>query len=483
LLPLLGLWLLLYGGYAVPPLSPSLSLLPSPPLPPLRRPLLPDGPGTLHADVARDIVADRNWAAVFHGLPVETPSRVLETAIAVSFKLFGVADWSARLPIALSVLALTVVVFFFARRLFAWNSAALYAALLVVTWPGTFLATRDLSPIPFFALETTIVIFILWHLLIVKRLKGGLAITTTAVACLLMLLTASWPAMVLPLAFAVACWDARRRHNPARLNQWPLMVWAISSLFFAGILEAPHNPLLWISPLPPLALLLGEWLARNEPFAIRPLGRRIAKYVFAAGLVVSLIAIVFAIFGRLLFGFARSSIVTTTGATRIPLFIFAAAVIAGVTGNLIFRLRNRHRLANCFIAGMLAGITVAIQAGLILASPNFSSQILADAIRAELSIDDVIVIDGTYSSASSFAFYLNRPILLALPKLASSSRFAPAPPPGMVAVDTVWSQDKRVFLWTSSDHPLPVPGQSYVVAASGGKEILSNQPNSGGAAF
>jgi hypothetical protein len=129
---------------------------------------------------------------------------------------------------------------------------------------------------------------------------------------------------------------------------------------------------------------------------------------------------------------------------------------------------------------MLAGITVAIETGRILASPNFSSQILADAIRAELSTDDVIVIDGTYSSASSFAFYLNRPILLALP---NSSQFAPEPPPGTVAVDTVWSQDKRVFLWTSSDHPLPVPGQSYVVAASGGKEILSNQPNSGGAAF
>ncbi len=471
---------MLYGGYIVPPLSPSLSLLPSPPLPPLRRPLLPDGPGTLHADIAREIVASRNWTSLLNGLPLETPSRVLETAIAVSFKLFGVADWSARLPIALSLLALAVVVFFFARRLFGWNSAALYAALLVLTWPGTFLATRDLSPLPFFALETTLIVFALWYLLIVKRLQGGFAIAITALACVLMLLTASWPAMVLPLAFAVACWDARRRRNPARLNQWPLMVWAISTLFFAGILEAPHNPLLWISPLPPLGLLLGEWLARNEPFSVRPLGRRIAKYIFAVGLAVSAIAILFVIFGPLSSRFLKSSVVITAGWTRIPLLIFAAAVIAGVTGNLIFRLRNRHRLANCFIAGMLAGIAIAIQAGTLIASPYRSSQILADAIRSELSPEDVVVIDGAYSSASSFAFYLDRPVLLAMP---SSSQLAPAPTPGMVAVDSVWSQPNRVYLWTSSDHPLPVPGQSYIVAVSGGKEILSNQPNSAGAAF
>jgi len=456
---------LLYGSYA------------------LHRPPLPDGPGTLHADIAREVVATRNWAALVNGRPAEMPSRVLEAKIAVSFRLFGVADWSARLPIALSVLALAVVVFFFARRLFGWNSAALYAALLVLTWPGTFLATRDLSSLPLFVLETTIIIFILWHLLIVRRLKGGIATAVTAAACVLMLLTAAWPAMALPLAFAVACWDARRRHNPARLNQWPLMVWAISAFFFAGILEARPNPLLWLSPLPPLALLLGEWLARNEPFAIRPLGRRIAKYVFAVGLVVGAIAILFAIFGQMLFRFFHSSVVVTAGLSRIPLLIFAAAVIAGVTANLIFRLRNRHRLANCFIAGMLAGIIVSIQAGMVIASPYASSQILADAIHSELGPDDIVVIDGAYSSASSFAFYLDHPVLLALPKMASSSQLAPAPPSGMIAVDSVWNQTNRVYLWTSSDHPLSVPGQSYVVAASGGKEVLSNQPNSAGAAF
>jgi hypothetical protein len=56
-------------------------------------------------------------------------------------------------------------------------------------------------------------------------------------------------------------------------------------------------------------------------------------------------------------------------------------------------------------------------------------------------------------------------------------------PIGTAIVDRVWSGDNRVYLWTNIEHPFPVPGQSYVIAASGGKEILSNQPNSGGASF
>ena len=54
---------------------------------------------------------------------------------------------------------------------------------------------------------------------------------------------------------------------------------------------------------------------------------------------------------------------------------------------------------------------------------------------------------------------------------------------GAVAINQVWAGSSRVFLWTSADHPLAVPGQSYVVASSGGKQILSNQRDSGGATF
>jgi hypothetical protein len=169
----------------------------------------------------------------------------------------------------------------------------------------------------------------------------------------------------------------------------------------------------------------------------------------------------------------------------VPLLITAFAFLVGVTGHLLFRLRNRIRIANCFVAGTLAGLIIAIQVGMVFASPHYSSEILAEAIRPELNPTDLVVIDGKYPEASSLAFYLERPVLIGIPATSSQSFGYPAPgnSSGTVSVDRIWSGPARVFLWTSSDHPLQVSGPSFVVASSGGKQILSNQPNTGGAAF
>src|SRR5271168_1057961 len=155
LLPLFGLWLLLYGSYA------------------LVRPPLPDGPGTMHAEIAREMVTRNGWSTAYvNGVAVHSSSRALDWSIAASYKLFGVADWSARLPIAFCVLALAAIAFFFGRRLFVWNAAGFYAALIVLTWPGTFVATRDLTSVPFLCIETAVIACALWYLLAVKKLTG-----------------------------------------------------------------------------------------------------------------------------------------------------------------------------------------------------------------------------------------------------------------------------------------------------------------------
>jgi len=466
LLPIFAVWLLLYGSYA------------------LSRPSLPDGPGTIHAEIAREMVARHDWTTAYvNGLPFRSSSRALDWSIAASYELFGVSDWSARLPIALCVLGLAVIVFFFGRKLFVWNAAGLYAALIVLCWPGTFLATRDLTGVPLLCLETTLIAFALWYLLVMKRLSIWMGITVSVLACPLVLLTGNWPAMVLPLAIAGGCWIARRQQT-ARPIEWFLIAWGGCAYFFADLLEAqPHNLLAWICPVPPLALLLGGWLASSEAFADQKKGQRAATWIVAVALAVSVIAIFFAIHGPAGFAILKLSVVITGGSSRIPLLILAASLIAGAIGNLIFRLRNKTRVANCFLAGMLAGVTVSIQAGRVISSPGFSSQILADAIRPELESTDVVVIDGKYPEASSFAFYLQRPILFASPPSANLPALASNLPASAVAVEQVWSGATRVYLWTRVDHPLAVPGPSYVVAASGGKEILSNQPNSGGAAF
>jgi Dolichyl-phosphate-mannose-protein mannosyltransferase len=450
----------------------------------LLRPPLPDGQGTIHAEIAREMVTRHDWLTPYaNGVAVKSSSRALDWSIGASYKLFGIADWSARLPIALCVLALAVLVFFFGRRLFVWNAAGLYAALLVLVWPGTFVATRPLTSVPLLCVETTIVAFFLWHLLAVKKLAGPAGVAITATACALMLLTGNWPAMVVPLVVAIACWFARRSLQPTRLVEWPLLAWAAAAYLFGDLLEArPHNPLTWIGPVPPIALLLGGWLANREAFSNQTRTRRLAYTIFAAGLVLSAVLIFFAIEEPLGFSFFAYSVVLTSGLGQIPFIILAAAVIAGVTGNLVYRLHKNARAANCFLAGMLAGVTVALQAGFVLASPAYSSQILADAIRPELAPTDIVVVDGKYPEASSFAFYLERPISFAIAQGTTAAGGIQVAI-GAVAVDQVWNNPTRVYLWTRSDHPFQVPGQSYVVAASGGKEVLSNQPNSGGASF
>jgi hypothetical protein len=464
-------WLLLYGSYA------------------LSRPPLPDGPATIHAEVAREMLTRSDWATAYvNGFPVASSSRTLDWSIAASYKIFGISDWAARLPIALCVLLLAFTAYFFGRMLFGWNAAGLYAALIVLVWPGTFLATRNLSEAPIVSLVAAIVAWVLWQLLVVRQLELWSALAVSAVAALLVFLICSWPGMILPLSVVLICWMVRLFAPTGDRPRWMLASWAAASFIIASLSMdshvQPQAALLWLAAAAPLGLLAGGWLANHEAFSNPAPSRRVAQYIFAIGLVVAAIAVFFAIHGPVGFSVSRTSVAVTAGSSRVPLLIFALALIAGVSGNLIFRLRkNKARIANCFLAGALGGIIVAIQAGMVIGSPRSSSQILAEAIRPELNPTDVVVIDGKYADASSLAFYLERPISLAVPAPTNSPSFLPATPRGTTVLSQVWGGPARVFLWTRIERPLPVPGKSFIIATSGGKEILSNQPNAGGASF
>jgi hypothetical protein len=431
-----------------------------------------------------------DWSSPFaNGSPVSSSAKLLDRAIAASYKVFGVYDWSARLPIALCVLATMVALFFLARSLFGWNAAGFYSALIFLVWPGVFLATRDLTATPIRCLAIILFLYGLWHWLVVKKLPLPGAVAITVLACAAVLLTGKWPGILLPLAMIVMCWVLRLTVPPAEHARRLLFGWAVFAYFGDGIWNKQlHSPAFWLIVFPPLALILGGWLANQEAFAERATGRRFAWYVFLLGLFVVAITVFFAFHRPVGFWVFKRSIVVTLPGDRAPLLIVAAAILVGTAGSLLYRLRNNARTANCFLAGTLGGIIVAIQVGFVLASPYRSSQILADAIRPELAPSDIVVIDGKYPEASSFSFYLEHPVQLALPSTkpivvnTASPPFLAAGPP-TVDIDRIWNGDARVFLWTRTRQPLPVPGSRYVVARSGGKEVLSNQPNSAGASF
>jgi 4-amino-4-deoxy-L-arabinose transferase-like glycosyltransferase len=113
----------------------------------LFQPALLDDADTVHAEAAREMAASNDWVT----LHINNGFRYLEKAplmywsVAASFRLFGVHEWSARLPIALGVLALLLVVYRLGRRVYG-DEGGLYSALALATGFGPFIFTRILIP-------------------------------------------------------------------------------------------------------------------------------------------------------------------------------------------------------------------------------------------------------------------------------------------------------------------------------------------------
>src|SRR5882762_3716132 len=111
-----ALWVLLYGSFTL-----------------LRPPLLDDA-DSVHAEVAREMVARHDWVTLYaNGIRYLEKAPMLYWSITASFKLFGVHTATARLPLAFTVLALTLIIEAFARRAFTSIRAGLYAGILLLS--------------------------------------------------------------------------------------------------------------------------------------------------------------------------------------------------------------------------------------------------------------------------------------------------------------------------------------------------------------
>src|SRR5713226_4057616 len=112
----------------------------------LFRPALLDDADSVHAEAAREMVLRHDWVTLHvNGIRYLEKAPLLYWTMASSFKLFGIHDWSARLPLALGVLALLCAVYFFGRRAFG-EAAGFYAALGSGLSFGPYIFTRFLIP-------------------------------------------------------------------------------------------------------------------------------------------------------------------------------------------------------------------------------------------------------------------------------------------------------------------------------------------------
>jgi 4-amino-4-deoxy-L-arabinose transferase-like glycosyltransferase len=109
-------------------------------------PSLMDDVDAVQAQIARNMLTSGDWVtARLDGIPYLEKAPLIYWLIAGSFKIFGVADVVARIPIVLSALALAWLTTAFAMWAFG-RRAALYAGLCIATCFGLFLFTRILVP-------------------------------------------------------------------------------------------------------------------------------------------------------------------------------------------------------------------------------------------------------------------------------------------------------------------------------------------------
>jgi dolichyl-phosphate-mannose-protein mannosyltransferase len=114
-----------------------------------------DDVDAVQAQIARNMLASGDYVtARLDGVPYLEKSPLVYWLMAGSYRILGVHDWSARLPLALGVLLLCWITYRFARWAFD-ETAATYAGLALATCIGLFLFTRILIPDALLTLTTT----------------------------------------------------------------------------------------------------------------------------------------------------------------------------------------------------------------------------------------------------------------------------------------------------------------------------------------
>src|ERR1700751_5518369 len=109
-------------------------------------PSLMDDVDAVQAQIARNMLSSGDWVtARLDGVAYLEKPPLIYWMIAISYKVFGVHDWSARIPIALSAIALCFTTAAFGAWAFG-RRAGFYAGLCMSTCVGLFLFTRVLVP-------------------------------------------------------------------------------------------------------------------------------------------------------------------------------------------------------------------------------------------------------------------------------------------------------------------------------------------------
>jgi 4-amino-4-deoxy-L-arabinose transferase-like glycosyltransferase len=300
--------------------------------------------------------------------------------------------------------------------------------------------------------------------------------------------------------------------TPLQKTNLLLGLWAAVPLLFFSL--STRQEYYVLPALPALILLLAAWLAHDsEPARTtdHPPTTRIALTLFVLGTLLSAAILFFLLHTRtpakntdlatllqqnpgdyaLSFGHFLDLNAQALGLFRLPLALTAIALFFGTLAHWQLRRRSHPHAANLSLADATFLFLLAAHLGLQIFSPVLSSKALADAIAPQLHPQDLIILHGEYEAGSTLGFYLKRPAPGGEPihicegrssNLWYGSFFPDAPRifETRQSVEQKWHGPQRIFLWqdpSDKDRPVLPLSPVYVIAASGGKQVLSNQPN------
>jgi hypothetical protein len=214
-----------------------------------------DDVDAVQAQIARNMLQSGDWVtARLDGVAYLEKPPLIYWMMAASYRIFGVHDWSARIPLALSIILLCWVTYKFGRWAFG-EEAGFYAGLSLSTCIGLFLFTRILIPDAMLTLSITTAIWAWLRLLepeeqsrtrwvwllgaslgIGLLLKGLIAIVFPILAAVFYMIAtrqalawSAWKKLNLPLAIVIALVIAVPWHVLAMLRNPPYFAFSMHS--------------------------------------------------------------------------------------------------------------------------------------------------------------------------------------------------------------------------------------------------------------
>jgi 4-amino-4-deoxy-L-arabinose transferase-like glycosyltransferase len=109
-------------------------------------PALLDDVDTIHAEAAREMLVRHDWVTMYtNGIRYLEKAPLMYWSLATSYSLFGVSDWSTRLPLMLGVLAVLLATYGLGRYAYG-EAGGLWSGVVLATSIGPYIFTRFLIP-------------------------------------------------------------------------------------------------------------------------------------------------------------------------------------------------------------------------------------------------------------------------------------------------------------------------------------------------